>query len=134
MAKKNNRKCICCSTEYRYCNTCSEDATKPAWYAIYCSENCKKLFSAASGYHSKTATIEEVRARFDACDLSYKDKLGVNFIEAINAVYGIEEEISEVKEDVPYVNIDEKEVINTENKIETTKKPKHVNQSRKSSI
>ena len=98
MAKKNNRKCICCSTEYRYCNSCQEDRNKEPWHAIYCSENCKKLFHAASGYHAQTATIEEVRARFDECDLSYKDKLNENFIEAINAVYGIKKE-AEIKEE-----------------------------------
>ena len=87
MAKQNNRKCICCSVEYRYCNTCAEDATKPAWYAIYCSENCKKLFQAVSGYLANAVSIEETQARFDNCDLSYKDKLKDKFIEVIDEVY-----------------------------------------------
>lgn len=86
MAKQNNRKCICCSTEYQYCNTCSEDKSKPAWYAIYCSENCKKLFQAVSGYLANAVSIEETRARFDDCDLSYKNKLKDKFIEVINEV------------------------------------------------
>lgn len=87
MANKNNRKCICCSTEYRYCNTCSEDALKPAWYSIYCSENCKKLFQAVSGYLANAVSIEETRARFDNCDLSYKEKLKDKFIEVIDEIY-----------------------------------------------
>lgn len=127
MAKKNNRKCICCSTEYRYCNACAEDASKPAWFAIYCSENCKKLFHAASGYHAKTATLEEVRARFDACDLSYKDRLSENFIEAINAAYGIKKENVAIKEEgnVVSIDIDAESVVEVEEKIEVVEKSKY---------
>lgn len=87
---KNNRICVCCSTEYRYCNSCSEDKTKPSWYSIYCSENCKKLFHATSSYFAKTASIEEIKVRFDDCDLSYKHKLKPKFIEAIDNVYNVE--------------------------------------------
>ena len=87
MAKQNNRKCICCSTEYRYCNTCSEDALKPSWYAIYCSENCKKLFQAVSGCLANAVSIEDTKTRFDDCDLSYKDKLKDSFIKVIDEVY-----------------------------------------------
>ena len=127
MAKKNNRKCICCSTEYRYCNTCAEDISKPAWYAIYCSENCKKLFYAASGYHAKTATLEEVRARFDACDLSYKDRLNENFIEAINAAYGIKKENVEIKEEknVISTDIDVESIVEVEEKVEVVENSKY---------
>lgn len=126
MAKKNNRKCICCSTEYRYCNTCAEDISKPAWYAIYCSENCKKLFHAASGYHAKTATLEEVKERFNACDLSYKDKLGENFIEAINAAYGNKKENVEIKEEnVVSIGIDAESVVEVEEKVEVVEKSKY---------
>ena len=105
MAKQNNRKCICCSTEYQYCNTCSEDKSKPAWYAIYCSENCKKLFQAVSGYLANAVSIEETRARFDDCDLSYKNKLKDKFIEVINEVCKNKNEKHEdvkleIKEDV----------------------------------
>lgn len=131
MAKKNNRKCICCSTEYRYCNTCAEDVNKPAWYAIYCSENCKKLFHAASGYHAQTATLEEVKARFDACDLSYKDKLNENFIEAINAAYGIKKENVEIKEEENVVSTDVESVIEAEEKVEVTEKIKYGKSNKK---
>lgn len=131
MAKKNNRKCICCSTEYRYCNTCAEDANKPAWYAIYCSENCKKLFHAASGYHAQTATLEEVKARFDACDLSYKDKLNENFIEAINAAYEIKKENVEIKEEENVVSTDVESVIEAEEKVEVAEKIKYGKSNKK---
>ena len=105
MAKKNNRKCICCSTEYRYCNSCSEDRTKPAWYAIYHNENCKNVFNTASDYLAGLITKEEAKQKFDACDLSYKNKLHNKITEAINVVYGEKtemknESVVEIKEEV----------------------------------
>ena len=100
MARNNNRKCICCSTEYRYCNTCSEDKTKPAWYAIYHNENCKDIFNTASDYLAGAITKEEARQKFDACDLSYKNKLHNKIVEAINDVYGVKVETKNVVETV----------------------------------
>ena len=100
MAKKNNRKCICCSTEYRYCNSCSEDRTKPVWYTIYHNENCKNIFNTASDYLAGAITKEEARQKFDACDLSYKNKLHNKIVEAINAVYGEKVEAQNVVETV----------------------------------
>ena len=100
MAKKNNRKCICCSTEYRYCNSCSEDRTKPVWYTIYHNENCKNIFDTASDYLAGAITKEEARQKFDACDLSYKNKLHNKIVEAINAVCGEKVEAQNVVETV----------------------------------
>lgn len=115
MAKKNNKTCIVCGEKYTFCPTCANARDLETWKNIYCSENCKKIFHAASGYHAKTVTIEEVRTRFDACDLSYKDKLNENFIEAINAVYSVKE----VKE-----SVDKTEEVNVveNSKYKTTKK------------
>lgn len=107
MARNNNRKCICCSTEYRYCNTCNEDKMKPMWYTIYHNENCKNIFNAASDYLAGAITKEEAKQKFDACDLSYKNKLHNKIVEAINDVYGVKvetknvvETVAEVKEEV----------------------------------
>ena len=100
MARNNNRKCICCSTEYRYCNSCNEDKTKPVWYTIYHNENCKDIFNAASDYLAGAITKEEARHKFDACDLSYKNKLHNKIVEAINAVYVEKVEAKNVVETV----------------------------------
>ena len=135
MAKKNNKTCIVCSEKYSYCPSCNEDRNKEPWHAIYCSENCKKLFHAASGYHAQTATLEEVRARFDTCDLSYKDKLNENFIEAINAAYGIKEEnveiVKNIKEEESIVSTDVEPVIETEEKVEVAEKMKYGKSNKK---
>ena len=100
MARKNNRKCICCSVEYRYCNTCNEDKMKPVWHTIYHNENCKNIFNTASDYLAGAITKEEARQKFDVCDLSYKNKLHNKIVEAINAVYGAKVEAKNVVETV----------------------------------
>ena len=128
MAKKNNKTCVVCGQKYTFCPTCADTKDLEMWRNIYCSDNCKKLFSAASGYHAQTATLEEVRARFDACDLSYKDKLNDNFIEAINAAYGIKNEKTEIKEDVKeenIVSVDVEPVIEVDEKNEVAEKIKY---------
>ena len=122
MAKKNNKTCIVCGQKYTFCPTCSETKELEMWRNIYCSENCKKLFRAASGYHSQTATIEEVRARFDECDLSYKDKLNENFIDAINAAYVIKKEVEiEEEENVISINVELEPMVEEIEVIEKTK-------------
>ena len=118
MAKKNNRKCICCSTEYRYCNSCSEDRTKPAWYAIYHNENCKNIFNTASDYLAGLITKEEAKQKFDACDLSYKNKLHNKIVEAINDVYGLKVEVKKVVETVTEIK---EEIVEDKSSVETNK-------------
>ena len=118
MARNNNRKCICCSTEYRYCNTCSEDRTKPVWYTIYHNENCKDIFNTASDYLAGAITKEEARQKFDTCDLSYKNKLHNKIVEAINAVYGAKVETKNVVETVAE---NKEEVVEDKTSVETDK-------------
>lgn len=135
MTKKNNKTCIVCGEKYTFCPTCADVKDLEMWKNIYCSENCKKLFHAASGYHAKTATIEEVRTRFDACDLSYKDKLNDNFIEAINAAYGIKEKVEikeEVKEEIiASVDVESKSEVKEEEKVEVVEKIKYSKPNKK---
>lgn len=115
MAKKNNRKCICCSEEYRYCNSCAEDRMKEPWNSIYHNANCKDIFNIASDYLANAITKEEAKEKFDKCDLSYKDKLHHKIVDAINDAYDIVEPI--VKEEVAksvveelVVDVEEKEI------------------------
>lgn len=118
MARKNNRKCICCSVEYRYCNTCNEDKMKPVWHTIYHNENCKDIFNTASDYLAGAITKEEARQKFDACDLSYKNKLHNKIVEAINAVYDVKVEIKNVVETVAE---NKEEVVEDKASVETEK-------------
>lgn len=113
VAKKNNRKCICCSEEYRYCNSCAEDRMKPVWYTLYHNENCKNVFNTASDYLANAITKEEAKEKFDKCDLSYKDKMHHKIVEAINDVYGI---VNPVFEEVVEAPIIEEKVVEVEEK------------------
>lgn len=67
---KKNRKCICCGTAYAYCDSCPSDRHKESWYAIYCSENCRKIFKAANDFFFEKSTKEEAAEVILSCDLS----------------------------------------------------------------
>ena len=70
---KNNRKCILCGKEYSYCGSgCRGDAGKPTWMKLYCSENCKNIFSALNDYNFKLIDKTQAQERLSACDLSIK--------------------------------------------------------------
>lgn len=58
----NNRKCLTCSTEYSYCPNCSRaDALKPYWYAEFCSDTCKNLWTTCVRYNLKKLTKQEAQ-------------------------------------------------------------------------
>lgn len=105
--KKNNKICICCKSTYTFCPSCAESKNLEMWRNIYHNENCKNIFNTASDYLAGAITKEEAKQKFDACDLSYKNKLHNKIVEAINDVYGVKvetnnvvETVAEVKEEV----------------------------------
>lgn len=113
---RNNRKCICCSAEYRYCNSCSEDKLKESWYTIYHNENCRNIYNIISSYLSGRITKEEAKEKLDKCDLSYKDKLKDKMVEIINKIYEMDKkvELNVVNADIPSEN--NKEVVKIKTK------------------
>lgn len=57
-----NRKCICCSTRYSYCPSCSRaDALLPSWHAEFCSEECMTLWTTATKYNMNRITKTEAK-------------------------------------------------------------------------
>lgn len=127
-SKKNNRKCIVCSKCYSYCNSCSEDNHKPAWYAIFHDQNCHDIYDAVYNIlplQGKGAAKNVL----DKCDLSNKENFHPNIIKMINEMYDIKdekvetvenvEETKEVKKDV--VASTEKETV-VENTVKKVKK------------
>lgn len=58
---KNNKTCKTCSKLYTYCPTCSQDKDKPAYMNMFCSENCKNIFMAASDYAA--GEIDKAKAK-----------------------------------------------------------------------
>lgn len=85
--KKNNRKCIVCSTVYTYCPNCQADSNKPAWMRIYHDENCKKIYATISNYLEKVITSAEAKEILDTCNLSNKKNFHHVIADAINTIY-----------------------------------------------
>ena len=63
MGKKNNRTCIICGQDYRYCSACGEDAGKPTWYFIFDSENCHDIYETCVAYRDKEIDQKEAYER-----------------------------------------------------------------------
>ena len=65
-----NRKCICCSTRYSYCPSCSRaDALKPTWHSEFCSETCKELWLTLTRHNMGTLTKSEAKSIISNLDL-----------------------------------------------------------------
>lgn len=83
---KNNRECICCGKQYRYCNTCADQILEPTWKAIYCSENCKNIFMITTNYLAGDITENQARKNYEQCDLSGKEIFKKRIIEVIDEI------------------------------------------------
>lgn len=101
MFSHNNKKCICCGHEYRYCNNCQEFDKFPTWMAIFHNSNCKEIYNATSMYGQ--IPNEEIKARLDKCDLSNKENFHKNIRKVIDEVYTIEPVATIVAEEVAVV-------------------------------
>ena len=104
---RRERKCICCSTEYFYCPDCNgADRLKPAWYAEFCSEDCKDLWLTATKFNM--GMVEKKEAKETILALNLKDKseyvgcvqrdLDV-ILEEEPIIVNIDAEIKEIAED-----------------------------------
>lgn len=72
----NNRKCVICGTEYKYCSSCNgEDKDKPAWMSVFDTENCRKIYYICSNYEiGHYGSKEEAKEKLEKLDLSKKDQ------------------------------------------------------------
>ena len=70
---RRSRDCYLCSTEYKYCPTCSQDRAKPTWMQNFHEENCKNIFDICTRYNMQMLTKEEAKAALETCDLSNKE-------------------------------------------------------------
>lgn len=87
---KLNRTCVNCQRKYPYCPSCSSDLNKPAWMSIFCSANCKDLFTAATDYFANELNEEQAKEIIDKADISNKQNFnkGVQkFIDKINKFF-----------------------------------------------
>jgi len=70
MSKKNNKTCIICKKPYSYCPSCHQDASKPTWYMIFDSENCKKIYDICTAYRDGEIDKAIAYERIKECDLT----------------------------------------------------------------
>ena len=68
--EKNNRKCLVCGKEYRYCPSCKEDMGKPTWKALYDNENCRTIFDILVAFNSDHITATDAKGKLEKCNLN----------------------------------------------------------------
>lgn len=81
---KNNKICVCCTKAYSYCPHCSADDSKPSWMNMFCSEDCKNLFQAATDYYAGELTKEKAKEIVKNADLSNKSNFKTSIVKFIN--------------------------------------------------
>lgn len=84
---KLNKECILCKTKYSFCNRCEAYDHLPRWMAIYCSDNCRTIFTTATDYEYKHINKEDARKILDNCDLSAKDSYHPTSQRIIDEIY-----------------------------------------------
>ena len=70
MGKKNNRTCIICGQEYRYCSACGEDAGKPTWYFIFDGQNCHDIYEVCTQYRDEEIDAKVAYEKISKLDIS----------------------------------------------------------------
>lgn len=119
--QKNNKKCITCGKEYRYCPTCKGRDYSEAWRNIYCSKNCQEIFNVVTGYVNNKLSVEQAQERISKCDLSYKEKMKPNLVSRIDEIMSAQTskaedyhiDIIETKDDVAVQDVNTEPIAST---------------------
>lgn len=101
MAKQNNKICIICGKQYRFCGNCRGDAGKPSWYHIFDSERCNEVYEICVAYRDKVISIKEAYERLSKLDLSDLESFAPSTKAQIEEIMSYKEEtplIEEIKE------------------------------------
>lgn len=121
MARKNNRKCICCGKEYFYCSgSCQDNTRKESWYAIFHDQNCHDIYDAVANI-LPTQGKDAAKEALDKCDLSNKENFNHNIKRLINEVYDIVEEETKDEKDNKVENNKSENKVNNKIVIEPVK-------------
>lgn len=67
-----DRKCIVCPDKhhYKYCSNCSGYNSKETWRFLYCSQNCKEIYSIATDFVNGKLNGLEAKHKLEKLDLS----------------------------------------------------------------
>ena len=66
---KNNRTCVICGKEYRFCYSCNTK-NKPTWLASFCDKNCREIYHICVDFDAGKLSKEDAMGRLSKCDLS----------------------------------------------------------------
>ena len=70
----DNRTCVICGTNYKYCGSCpSKYNPQETWRNIFCSENCRELYHIYDDIKSGKKTEKEASKLLKKLDLSHLD-------------------------------------------------------------
>lgn len=120
MIKRGFRKCILCDAEYKYCTRCPADGDKPKWMVDFHSENCKKIFDAASNYVNKRLSAKEAKEILLGCTLEL-EKYSDNTRRLIEEILAYKEEV--VAEHVAEAEVKEEPIVEKVEEIAVAKEP-----------
>lgn len=117
MDSLNNKTCIICGKQYKYCPNCAEFINQPTWRALCDTDNCHTIFRIVTDYHFGIYDDDSAKIALKDCDLSVvKDKGTKEFLDKLfneNTV----EDMAEVADNAE---------ITTEFKTDTTSETKNV--------
>ena len=107
MAKQNNRICIICGKQYRFCGSCQGDVGKPSWYHIFDGERCNEIYEICVAYRDGVISTKEACEKLNNLDLSDLENFAPSTKAQIEEIMSYKEEASLVKE------VQEKDVVKT---------------------
>lgn len=117
MSAKNNRICIICGKQYRYCSHgCGADLDKPAWMASFDTNNCRQICNLFTGNTiGKHISDEEAASQIKTLDTSnvenFNPKIKSWVKRMIAKSVAMKDEPAETqKEDVEEIKEKEKEI------------------------
>jgi hypothetical protein len=103
---KRDRKCYLCGESYKYCPTCSQDRTKPAFMSEFHSESCKNIFDICTRFNIGMISKIEAQEELKSCDLTNKENFASyvqrdldNIMAEEPIVVTLDAEIKEICED-----------------------------------
>lgn len=108
-SNKMNRTCCICGQPYHFCPVCnSEDAGKPTWYFVFCSENCKNIYNVCTDWRDGNISKEKASEKIAKLNIDGLE----NFADATK--YQIKELLETKKEETTISST--KKTVSTQNK------------------
>lgn len=67
---RHGKTCTVCRREYSYCPSCAEDADKPFWMNMFCSEDCFNIFNVCADLEAGKINASDANQKLNGKDLS----------------------------------------------------------------